>query len=381
MARIVNLDDFRISARRRLPRIAYDFIESGTDDEIGLTTNTQAFRDSRIVPRYLVGSIDRDLSAIVFGRTYSSPVGIAPTGMAALFRRGADMMLASAAREANVPFILSGTGTASIEDLARTAPEHGWYQFFSTRDQSIAEDKIRRAADAGLKTIVLTVDVPEASKRERNIRNGWGRPLKLTWSTRLEALKHPAWLLEWIRHGTPLFSNWARYCGPDANVDKVADFVARQTRGPVSWEQAARYRDLWPGHFVVKGIMHPEDAVKAKSLGFDGIIVSNHGARQLDLAPAPLHILPAIRKAVGGSMTLMLDGGVRRGADAVVALCTGANYVFVGRPTLYAVAANGEAGVAKALQIIRHEVDVTMGQIGATTLADLGPHYLGQQRS
>ena len=163
-------------------------------------------------------------------------------------------------------------------------------------------------------------------------------------------------------------------------LDKVADFVARQTRGPVSWEQAARYRDLWPGHFVVKGIMHPEDAVKAKSLGFDGIIVSNHGARQLDLAPAPLHILPAIRKAVGGSMTLMLDGGVRRGADAVVALCTGANYVFVGRPTLYAVAANGEAGVAKALQIIRHEVDVTMGQIGATTLADLGPHYLGQER-
>ncbi len=212
MARIVNLDDFRISARRRLPRIAYDFIESGTDDEIGLTTNTQAFRDSRIVPRYLVGSIDRDLSAIVFGRTYSSPVGIAPTGMAALFRRGADMMLASAAREANVPFILSGTGTASIEDLARTAPEHGWYQFFSTRDQSIAEDKIRRAADAGLKTIVLTVDVPEHRNASATSATA-GTPAQAHLEYPARGAEAPRWL--WNGSGTALpVSNWAQTAAP-----------------------------------------------------------------------------------------------------------------------------------------------------------------------
>ena len=235
---------------------------------------------------------------------------------------------------------------------------------------------IKRSADAGLRTLVFTVDVPEGSNRERNTRNGWGRPLKLTWKTKFEALRHPAWMMQWLRHGTPYFDNWAKYAGPDASAEKVADMVAYQNRAPMSWKHVERFRELWKGNFVLKGIMHPDDAIRAHSLGVDGIMVSNHGARQLDLAPSPLEVLPAIRDAVGDKMTLMFDGGVRRGLDALIALCMGAKFVFVGRPTLYGVTAGGVAGAAKALQIFRREVDLSMAQIGVTKIADLGPHYL-----
>ena len=373
---VVNIDDLRKLAKRRLPKIAYDFIEGGTDDEVGLVTNEQAFRKARIVPRYLVDVSTRDQSTTLFGRTYSSVIGIAPTGLAGLFRRGADLMLAEAAREANVPFIMSGSSTASIEDLGKLAPDHGWYQLYSAKDQSVSEDMIKRAGDAGLRTLVFTVDVPEGSNRERNVRNGWGRPLKLTWKTKFEALRHPAWMMEWMKHGTPFFDNWAKYAGPDATAEKVADLVAYQNRGPMSWKHVERYRELWKGNFVLKGIMHPDDAIRAHSLGVDGIMVSNHGARQLDIAPSPLEVLPTIRDAVGDKMTLMLDGGIRRGMDAVVALCLGAKFVFVGRPTLYGVAAGGTPGAAKALAIFRREIDITMAQMGAAKIADLGPQFM-----
>ncbi|WP_395713706.1 alpha-hydroxy acid oxidase [Reyranella sp.] len=373
---VVNIDDLRKLAKKRLPKIAYDFIEGGTDDEVGLVTNEQAFRKARIVPRYLVDVTTRDQSTTLFGRTYSSPIGIAPTGIAGLFRRGADLMLAEAARDANVPFIMSGSSTGSIEALGKLAPDHGWYQLYSAKDQSISEDMIKRAGEAGLRTLVFTVDVPEGSNRERNTRNGWGRPLKLTWKTKFEALTHPAWMMEWMKHGTPYFDNWAKYAGPNATAEQIADLVAQQNRAPMTWKHVERYRELWKGNFVLKGIMHPDDAIRAHSLGVDGLMVSNHGARQLDNAPSPLEVLPSIRDAVGDKMTLMLDGGVRRGLDAIIALCNGAKFVFCGRPTLYGVAAGGTPGAAKALGIFRREIDISMAQIGATKIADLGPQFL-----
>jgi (S)-mandelate dehydrogenase len=376
MKGVVNIEDLRKLAKKRLPKIAYDFIEGGTDDETGLVTNEQAFRQARIVPRYLVDVSVRDQSTTLFGRTYSSPIGIAPTGLAGLFRRGADLMLAEAAREANVPFIMSGSSTGSIEDLGKLAPDHGWYQLYSSKDEAISEDLIKRTADAGLKTLVFTVDVPEGSNRERNQRNGWGRPLKLSLATKLEALEHPAWMLEWIRHGTPYFSNWAKYAGPGASAEKVADLVAYQNRAPMTWKHVERFRSLFKGNFVLKGIMHPDDAIRAHSLGVDGIMVSNHGARQLDNAPSPLHVLPAINEAVGDKMTVMFDGGIRRGLDAIIALCMGAKFVFQGRPTLYGVTAGGIPGAKAALGIFRKEIDISMAQIGATKISDLGPHYL-----
>jgi (S)-mandelate dehydrogenase len=372
----INVEDLRKLAKRRLPKIAYDFIEGGLEDEIGVGRNEDAFRQIKLVPRYMVDVQARDQSASVFGRTYAGPIGIAPTGLAGLFRPGADLMLAEAARAANVPFIMSGTGTGSIEDLAKVAPEHGWYQLYVAKDRKISEDQIRRAREAGLSTLVITVDVPINSKRERNLRNGFTRPLRMSLKTKLEACLHPGWMREYYKVGLPPFANWQQYAPPGSNRDQVADFVASQTPSPLLWSDVEAFRRLWPGNLVLKGIMHPDDAARAAALGVDGVMVSNHGARQLDCAPSPIEVLPAIHAAVGDRMTVMLDSGIRRGSDAIIALCLGAKFVFVGRPTLYGVAAGGTPGASKALQIFRDEIDRTMAQMGAPDIRSLGPQFL-----
>ena len=376
VADAVNIEDLCRLAKRRLPKIAYDFIEGGVEDEDGLGRNEQVFRQHRIVPRYLVDVSEVSQKTELFGRTYDSPFGISPTGLAGLYRHGADLMLAAAAKAANIPFVMSGAATASIEALAKLAPEHGWYQLYAARDKKISADMIRRADDAGLSTLVLTVDVPAHSKRERNIRNGFQRPLKLSLRTRLDALRHPGWLADYLRHGMPMFENWVPYAGEGASADEVAAFVTSQTTAPLTWADVEKFRRLWPGNFVLKGIMHPDDAFRASELGVDGIVVSNHGARQLDRAPSPLEVLPAINAAVGDKMTLMLDSGVRRGADALIALCLGAKFVFLGRATLYGASAGGTAGAARAIEILHDEIDLNMRQIGCPELKYLGPELL-----
>jgi (S)-mandelate dehydrogenase len=373
----INIGDLRRLAKRRLPRIAFDFIEGGLEDEHGLARNESAFLKHRLVPRYLVDVSRRDQSAKLFGRSYDSPFGIAPTGLAALFRPGADLMLAEAAALANIPFIMSGAGTASIEAAARIAPDHTWYQLYGARDPKVSEDLIRRSRDAGLGALVLTVDVPVNSKRERNIRNGFIRPYKLRPSILLEALTHPAWIVDYLRAGgKPVFANWAPYAGEGASVEAVADFLALQTPSTQTWRDLETYRRLWPRSLIVKGIMHPDDARRAAEIGADGIIVSNHGGRQLDRAPSPIEVFPAIKAAVGDRLTLMLDSGVRRGADIVIAWCLGAQYVFVGRATLYGAAAGGLPGARRAIAILRTEIDLVLAQLGCPSLAELGPQFL-----
>jgi (S)-mandelate dehydrogenase len=373
----VNIDDLRRMAKRHLPRICFDFIEGGLEDELGLARNESAFDKVALVPRYLVDVSKRDLSTTLFGRRYALPVGIAPTGIAGLFRRGADLMLAEAAVAADVPFIMSGTSTASIEALAKIAPNHGWYQLYGARDRKISEDMIRRVRDAGLSTLVLTVDVPIGSKRERNIRNGFIRPYKLKPSIMLEALQHPAWIADYLRHGgMPYFSNWQPYAKPGARAEEVADFVSSQTPSSQTWQDFENYRRLWPGKLVVKGVMHLEDARRLAEMGVDGLMVSNHGGRQLDRAPSPLEVLLPITQAVGSRVTIMFDSGIRRGSDAVVARCLGARYVFCGRATLYGCAANGIAGAKRAIDILRDEIDRVLAQIGCPSFDQLGPDWL-----
>ena len=372
----INFDDLRRLAKRRLPKIAYDFIEGGLEDEAGIIRNASAFEQYRLVPRYCVDVTIRDQSATVFGKTYSSPVGIAPTGLIGLFRHGGDMMLAQAAKSANVPFIMSATGTGLIEDLGRIAPEHGWFQLYVAKDRGISEDMIRRAREAGLSTLVLTLDVPINSKRERNVRNGFVRPLKLTLKTKLEACLHPDWMAEYLRHGMPLLANWQRYAPAGSSIAQIAEFVATQTPSPVLWKDVENFRRLWPGNLVLKGVMHPDDATRAAAMGVDGVMVSNHGARQLDRAPSPIEVLPAIHAAVGDKMTVMCDSGIRRGSDIIVALCLGAKFVFVGRHTLYGVAAGGLAGATRALGIFKDEIDRALAQMGAPNIASLGPQFL-----
>jgi (S)-mandelate dehydrogenase len=372
----INIEDLHRMARRRLPKVAFDFIEGGVEDELGISRNESAFSRFCLMPRYLVDVTKRDQTAKLFDRVYASPFGISPTGAAGLFRPGADLMLAESAARANIPFIMSGASTCSMEAAARLAPTHTWYQLYVARDPKISEHLIGRARDAGLGTLVLTVDVPVASKRERNIRNGFGRPLKMSWPIMLEALTHPGWLAGYLRNGTPLMENWAQYAPSGCNADQVADFVSSQMPSVATWADLEKFRKLWPRHLVVKGILHKDDAIRAADLGVDGIIVSNHGGRQLDRAPASIEALPIIRQAVGDRVTLMLDSGIRRGADILIALALGARFVFVVRATLFGAAVAGIAGVRKAINILRREIDLTMGQIGCPSLDQLDTSFI-----
>ncbi len=374
----INYYDLERLARRRLPRIMHDFIEGGVEGEEGLVRNVGAFSSIRLVPRYMVNVNTVDTGTTLFGRTYAQPYGIAPTGAAGLFRNGADMMLARAAKAANIPFIMSGAATATIEELGQVAPDHGWYQVYQAKDRGIADDMIRRADKAGLAGLVVTVDVPATPKRERNLRNGFSRPVKPTWSSKLEALSHPQWMIEYFSssRNQDIVPNWKPYAPKGSTPNQVADFFSVQARDATTWDDIARIRKLWSRPLVIKGIMHPADAKRAASMGVDGIMVSNHGGRQLDRAPAPIEVLPAIRDAVGDDVTLMLDGGIRRGSDIVTALCLGAKFAFVGRWTLYGVTAGAEAGANHAVSMISKEVSGVMTQMGAPDIRTLGAEFL-----
>jgi L-lactate dehydrogenase (cytochrome)/(S)-mandelate dehydrogenase len=383
----INIEDLHQLAKRKLPKVMFDYIEGGVEDERGLARNSAAFHRHHLLPRYLVDVSQRDQSQTIFGRTFTSPFGISPTGGVGLYqRRGGELLLAEAARDANIPYIMSGGSNASMEEAARIAPDNAWFQMYAAKDPAVTDALVGRARDNGLGALVLTVDVPVHPRRERNLRNGFANvrrggvleALKLKPSIIVEALTHPLWVYDYIRNGgAPTLGNWVPHAGNGASIPEVLEF--NRTMTPASaqtWRDLERYRRLFPRTLIVKGIMNPADAIRAAELGADGVIVSNHGGRQLDQAPASLDALPAIKAAVGDRMTVMLDSGVRRGADILIALCLGAEFVFFGRPTLYGAVAGGLPGVKKAIDIFRTEIDLVMGQIGCPSLDQLGPDFL-----
>lgn len=378
IASALNLDDIRDMARRKLPRIAFDFIDGGVDDEHALRRNREAFQQYRLLPRYLVDVSRRDPSTVLLGRRYASPFGISPTGLAALFRPEADRMLARAAKHADIPFLLSSASNDALEEVVLEAPEHVWFQMYCTSDERINTDLVRRARQAGVKVLVVSVDVPVDANRERNRRNGFSRPFRTTPAIVLEAMAHPAWVLRYLRTGgIPMMRNWQPYAKPGASATEVADLFGTLTPAPmVQWPHLQRIRESWSGPLVVKGLLHPDDARQAARLGVNALVVSNHGGRQLDAAPSPLELLPAIRAAVGNDVELILDSGVRRGSDIVIARCLGARACLFGRPTLFGAAAAGAAGIARTIQIVRDEVGMVLAQIGCAAFEELHAGFL-----
>ena len=383
----INIEDLHRMAKRKLPKVMFDYIEGGVEDENGLERNRAAFRKHQLLPRYLVDVSKRDQSATIFGRTYASPFGISPTGGVGLYqRRGGELLLAQAAADANIPYIMSGGSNASMEEAARIAPHNTWFQMYAAKDAAVTDALVGRACDNGLDALVLTVDVPVHPKRERNFRNGFSNvrnggvleAFKLKPSIIAEALTHPAWVLDYVRNGgAPTLGNWAPHAGNGVGTAEVIQFGRTQTPAAAqTWHDLERYRRLFPRTLIVKGILNPADALRAAEIGVDGIIVSNHGGRQLDQAPASLDALPAIKAAVGDRLTIMLDSGVRRGADILIAFCLGAQFVFFGRPTLYGAVVGGGPGVKKAVDIFRNEIDLVMAQIGCPSLDQLGPDFL-----
>jgi isopentenyl diphosphate isomerase/L-lactate dehydrogenase-like FMN-dependent dehydrogenase len=373
----LSIGDIERLAKRRLPRVVYEGIASGVEDERGLIRNEAEFHHHRLVPRAFADVTQRDQTTSLFGRTYAGPFGISPTGIAGIFRRDAELMLAHAASEARVPFVMSGASMVSIERLARVDPANTWFQLYAARDPKISNDFLRRARDAGFGTLVLTVDNPVSPKRERDARNGFRLPPKLAPLDMLEALLHLPWVIDYLRHGgMPVMETWAPYAAPGAGAAEVARFFRTQSPSIQTWRDLDGFRRAWPGKLVVKGIMRPADAVRCAEHGVDGIVISNHGGKALDRAPASIEVLPAIKAAVGNRLAVMLDSGVRRGSDIVVARCLGADFVFIGRATLYGVAAAGLAGASRVLAILREEIDTTLGLIGCARFDELGPDFI-----
>ena len=359
-----NISDLQAMARRRLPRIVYEYLEGGSEDHVTLAANREVFEAIKFAPRTLVDVSRRNQKATLFGRVYECPIGIAPIGAAGLFWRDGEIALARAARSANIPFVLSTHSFVPLERLAWEAGGPPWFQLYMPREREAAMKIVRRAADTGCEALVLTTDVPVGANREYNERNGFGVPLHLGVRKVLDGLRHPRWLCGvfapvWLARSSPM---------------KLAEWATR--RDHMSWSDFAWLRDAWPRKLFVKGVLTVEDAQLALEHGADGIFVSNHGGRQLDGVPSALEVLPHIVSAVGGQLAIMLDGGIRRGSDVVKALALGADMVFIGRAATYGLAAGGEAGVRRALQLLRAEIDRVLALLGCASIDDLGPQYL-----
>lgn len=374
----VNFDDIRVLARKRLPRIAFDFVDGGVDGEVALERNRAAFDRYKLLPRYLIDVENRRQTVKLFGHDYASPFGISPMGIAGFFRPGADLMLARAAARFDIPYVMSSASCDLIEAAMAQAPKTTWFQIYGTRDPRITLDLVRRAKALGVRVLLMTVDTPVMGKRERNVRNGFRRPMKMTPSVILQGLSRPGWTYRYLtRGGIPMMENWRPYAAEGAGANAVADLYGEQTPAPAqTWSIFEQVRKAWDGPLVVKGVMHPADARKCLELGADGVMVSNHGGRRLDSAPGSIDVLPAIADAVGGRMEVLIDSGFRRGSDVAKALCLGAKAAFFGRPAMFGVAAAGETGACKVIDIMRQEVGLLMGQLGWIDVDMAGPDSL-----
>ncbi|ADZ71590.1 alpha-hydroxy acid oxidase [Polymorphum gilvum] len=366
---LLSLEHMRRRARRRIPRVAFDYLDGGAGDEAGVRENRAAFDRLRFLPRALRNVDAVDPSATLFGRRWALPFGIAPIGLGNLVWPGADAMVCRAARDAGLPYTLSTAGTTAIETIRGLAPETSWFQLYVAREQTIAEDLIARAE--GCEVLFVTVDVPAPARRPRDIANGLSLPLKPSLRMAADIACHPRWTAAMLRAGQPRFANIERYAPGATNAQALAAFMASQSSGRVDWAYLDWLRGRWLGRLVVKGLLAPEDVCRARDAGADAVVVSNHGGRQLEASVASLTMLPEIRRAVGPDFPLLLDSGVRSGADVVKALVAGADFVLIGRAAMYAVAAAGEAGVRDLVRLFEAEIRSVMAQLGVTRTQDL----------
>jgi L-lactate dehydrogenase (cytochrome) len=377
VAAMLSLDDFEDAARRRLPRPLFGYISGAAEDNRSLDDNRAAFDEYRFQPKVLVDVSRRSQEITLFGRTYASPFGIAPVGISALSAYRGDIVLAEAAQEAGIPAIMSGTSLIPMEEVAARAPGT-WFQAYLPADEARIDGLIDRIARAGFETLVITVDIPVWANRENNIRSGFSTPLRPSLRLAWDGLMRPRWLVGTLARtllttGMPHFENsFATRGAPILSRTAIRDTTGREH---LNWSHIARIRRKWHGPMILKGILHPDDAQRARQHGADGIIVSNHGGRQLDGAASALRVLPAVLDRVG-DFPVMIDGGVRRGTDVLKALALGARAVFAGRPFMYAAAAAGPAGVNRAIRLLRDEVDRNMAMLGFNRLDELNAGFL-----
>ena len=366
--RYPTLADLERRARRRIPRFAFDFIQGGAGDDTGSSRNRRALTGVELVPRYGLDLASVDTSVTLFGRRYSAPVGIAPVGMDGLMWPGATRLLAEAAQRHGLPYLVGTLATETIETVCQIAPDVTWFQLYPlpADGHRLSFDLAARADAAGAHVLVATLDVPVRTKRPRDLRNGFTMPFRLRPRTVAQAALAWPWSYALARRGIPTFANIERYAGGG----DAAAFVGRNVGGGFSWQALARLRDAWPRAMMVKGVLHPADAERALAIGFDGVVVSNHGGRQFDAAPAAIDVLPAIAEAVGSRGTVMFDGGVASGSDVLRAAALGAEAALSGRAFLVALAAIGDLGARHMASALVEELRTACAQCGLGSPAE-----------
>jgi L-lactate dehydrogenase (cytochrome) len=365
----------REHARKRIPKFGFDATDGGAGRDGGVARNAAAFDSIELMPRYGIDKGTCDMETVLFGKSYAAPIGIAPMGLPGIVWPGAEKYLAAAAKRARIPYTAGTVASSTVEELAAIAEDMLWFQLYRMphRDHADGFDLVRRAQSAGAQVLVITMDVPLRTKRPREVRRGLVLPFKMHARTVWDVVTSPAWMAAYFEHGLQRFANYAPYVDAPATPAKVAAYSNRDHAGggAFSWEEVARYRDVWKGPLVAKGIQHPEDALKAIAMGCDGIQVSNHGGRQIEGLPSSIDVLPGIVEAVGDKATIIIDSGVRTGLDAVRGLVLGAHAAFAGKAFLYGLGAIGGEGAGYVIDMFREEIRDTMRQCGVNSLRDI----------
>jgi L-lactate dehydrogenase (cytochrome) len=367
---IASIEDLRCLARKRLPRAIFDFIDGGAQDEVTLRRNRDDFQRFTLLPRALTDVSQRDQSVTVLGQSLRSPLILAPTGLPGVIWPNGAMEAALAADAAGTGFCLSTMSTSSIEEIAKASSTPVWFQLYVMRDRELSRSMISRAKAAGCGALVITVDLQMQGQRDRDLRNGLTIPPQLRLSSAIDFALHPGWLRRFVTGPKVTLANFVGTGGGD-DMFTIAGFVNTQFDQSVTWKDIDWVRGVWDGPLALKGVLNPDDARLAVQHGVDGIIVSNHGGRQLDGVPSAIGALPGVVDAVAGKAEVILDGGVRRGSDVLKAISLGARACMIGRPFLFGLAAGGRAGVVRALEIFRNEIDVNLALLGRAGIKEL----------
>ena len=365
--------DLRRRAQRRMPNFSFEYMDGGAGADVGIERNWKSLDSMELVPRY--GKVTRPppTNIELFGRTYSAPIGIAPIGSPSTAFPGAEKYLAKAAQVIGIPYTLGIMSGIDIEDAAKIAPDVFWFQLyrFPLNDHAIGFDMVKRANAAGAHALILTIDTPTRTTRPREVKSGIMTPFRLSMRLRLDALLSPPWMLSMFRNGIPRFACFKPYLSKNADIVEATKFIQREGGGAFTWEEIARYRDKWKKPMLVKGILHPKDAERAVSLGLDGIVVTNHGGRQIEALPASIDVLPEIASTVGKNITIIFDSGIRSGIDVARAIAAGADAALSGKAFLWSLGALGEVGPKHMANTFIEEIGSTLGQLGCEAVSDL----------
>ncbi len=367
--------DMEQRAKKRMPGFAWDYLSGGISEEKSLSRNRSDLSQVLLCPRYLTDVGQVDTSCELFNHRYDLGVGISPVGLSNMMWPHAESHLARAAKQANIPYTLSTMGTTPLETIAKLAPDVAWYQLYVPRDRSVMQDLIERVKNAGFKVLVITVDIPVGAKRDKELKNGLILPFTFTPKIIAQTLTRPAWLVKTLQQGIPRFINLAPY-GDLKNVKHLGEFLTQFFMPGVTLERIKQIRELWQGPLVIKGLQHSDDIQRCYDAGIDGVIVSNHGGRQLDAAPSSIHALQQLDPEIQQKLTIMIDSGIRTGLDVVRSKVAGAQMAFSGRSFLYAMAAAGDDGGRQVIEILRDEMTRTLQQIGCTEFAQLDRRWL-----